>query len=95
MEWDIINGLIDARLLIVVAACWVIGYVLKKTPSVPDWTIIYIVTGVAIIFVIFMLGLSVESVVQGILVGAVAVFGNQFLRQSKEGAEAIASKEGN
>lgn len=86
MEWEIINGLIDARLLVVVAACWVIGYILKQTPQVPDWTIIYIVTAVAIVFVILMLGLSVESVVQGILVGAVAVFGNQLVKQTKKGA---------
>lgn len=91
MEWEIINGLIDARLLVVVAACWVIGYILKQTPQVPNWTIIYIVTAVAIVFVILMLGLSVESVVQGILVGAVAVFGNQLVKQTKKGVDADAS----
>jgi pantoate kinase len=85
MEWDIINGLIDARLAIVVVACWIIGLVLKKTPGIPDWTIIYIVTAAAIVFVILMLGLTVESVVQGILVGAVAVFGNQLVKQTKKG----------
>lgn len=85
MEWDIIQGLIDGRLLIVLAACWVIGYILKQTPRVPDWTIIYVVSGVAIVFSILMLGLSVESVVQGILVGAVAVFGNQLVKQTKKG----------
>nr|WP_072733538.1 phage holin family protein [Paenibacillus sp. ov031] len=87
MGWDIIQGLIDGRLLIVWAACWVIGYVLKKTPRIPDWTIIYIVTGVAILFSILMLGLAVDSVVQGILVGAVAVFGNQLIKQTKKGVE--------
>jgi hypothetical protein len=49
VEWNIIQGLIDGRLLIVVlAAYWMIGYVLKKTPRVQDWTIIYIVSSVAI-----------------------------------------------
>lgn len=86
MQWEIINGLIDARLLVVLAACWVIGYILKQTPRVPDWTIIFIVTAVSIVFVLLMLGLSVESVVQGILVGAVAVYGNQFIKQAKKGA---------
>lgn len=87
MEWEIINGLIDAKLIIVLAACWVIGFVLKKTPRVPDWTIIFIVTAVAIVFVLLMLGLSVESVVQGILVGAVAVYGNQLAKQTQKGAD--------
>ncbi|MDK8193783.1 phage holin family protein [Paenibacillus sp. UMB7766-LJ446] len=90
MEWEIINGLIDARLIVVVAACWVIGFVLKKTPRIADWTIIYIVTAVAITFVVLMLGLSVESIVQGILVGAVAVFGNQLVKQTKKGVDADA-----
>lgn len=91
MEWEIINGLIDARLLVVLAACWVIGYILKQTPRVPDWTIIFIVTAVAIVFVLLMLGLSVESVVQGVLVGAVAVYGNQLVKQTKKGVDADAS----
>ncbi|MDN4600054.1 phage holin family protein [Paenibacillus sp. F6_3S_P_1C] len=91
MEWEIINGLIDARLLVVLAACWVIGYILKQTPRVPDWTIIFIVTAVAIVFVLLMLGLSVESVVQGILVGAVAVYGNQLVKQTKKGVDTDAS----
>lgn len=87
MEWEIIKGLIDVRLAIVVFACWAVGYTLKKTPWLPDWSIIYIVTAVAIVFVILMLGLSVESVVQGILVGAVAVYGNQLVKQAKKGAD--------
>jgi len=87
VEWEIINGLIDARLLVVLAACWVIGYILKQTPRVPDWTIIFIVTAISIVFVLLMLGLSVESVVQGILVGSVAVYGNQLVKQTKKGVK--------
>lgn len=88
MEWNITQGLIDGRLLIVVlAACWMIGYVLKKTPRVQDWTIIYIVSSVAILFSILKLGLSVESVVQDVLVGAVSVYGNQLVKQTKKGVE--------
>ncbi|WP_339273602.1 phage holin family protein [Paenibacillus sp. FSL W8-0426] len=87
MEWDVIQGLIDGRLLIVLAACWVIGYVLKLTPKVPDWTIIFGVTAAAIVFAILILGVSVESVVQGILVGAVAVYGNQLVKQTRKGVD--------
>lgn len=83
--------LIDPKLIGVVAACWVIGYILKQTPRVPDWTIIFIVTAVAIVFVLLMLGLTAESVVQGTLVGVVAVYGNQLLKQTKKGAGTDAS----
>ncbi|RAW09736.1 hypothetical protein DC345_30205 [Paenibacillus taichungensis] len=87
MQWEIINGLIDARLIIVLAACWVIGFVLKKTPRVPDWTIIFYVSAFSIVFAILMLGLNAESVIQGILTAAVAVYGNQFVKQSKKGVD--------
>ncbi|MDL1163166.1 phage holin family protein [Yersinia pestis] len=77
--------LIDPRLLIVVAACWVIGWVLKRTPKVPDWSIVYIVLIVAVWLTIGILGFSVEAIIQGILSGAFAIFGHQAVKQTKEG----------
>ena len=85
MDWNIVYGLIDARLLIVVAACWVIGYVLKKTPKVADWTIVYIVTAAAVVLTVGLIGFSVEAVIQGILAGAFAVYGHQIVKQTKSG----------
>ncbi|MEK4976273.1 phage holin family protein [Bacillus sp. FSL K6-6540] len=85
MDWKMIFELIDPRLLIVVAACWVIGGVLKKTPKVPDWSIVYIVAIVAVWLTIGILGFSVEAVIQGILSGAFAIFGHQAVKQTKEG----------
>lgn len=94
MQWEIINGLIDARLFIVLAACWVIGFVLKKTPKVQDWTIIFYVSAFSIVFAILMLGLSAESVIQCTLTAAVAVYGNQFIKQTKKGVEEDAERKG-
>ncbi|HIW33132.1 MAG TPA: phage holin family protein [Candidatus Paenibacillus intestinavium] len=85
MDWNIVYGLVDARLLIVVAACWVIGFILKKTPRVADWTIVYIVTVVAMVFAVGLIGFSVEAVIQGILSGAFAVYGHQIIKQTKQG----------
>lgn len=82
MEWTTIYSLIDARLFIVVAACWVIGYILKRTPKVPDWTIVYIVTMAAIALSITLLGWSGEALIQGVLSGAFAVYGHQLIKQS-------------
>lgn len=84
MEWKMIFELIDPRLLIVVAACWVIGWVLKRTPKVPDWSIVYIVLIVAVWLTIGLLGWSVEALIQGILAGAFAVFGHQAVKQTGE-----------
>lgn len=84
MDWNTIFDLIHSEFMIVVVACWVIGYALKMTPRVRDWTIIYIVTLVAILLTGWMLGFSAESVVQGILCGAFAVYGHQLVKQSQK-----------
>jgi hypothetical protein len=82
MDWNAIFDLIDPALLMNVAACWAVGVMLKKTPKVPDWTIIYIVTVVAVLLAIGTIGFSTEAVVQGILCGAVAVYGHQIVKQT-------------
>lgn len=82
MEWEIIADLIDPRLPLVVGACWAVGYMLKRTPKIPDWTIVYIVVVLAVVFACGLLGWSTESVVQGILAGAFSVFGHQAAKQA-------------
>lgn len=86
MEWNTIAELLDPRLIIVLAACWVLGYILKQTPKVPNWTIIYGVTIVSIVLTIWILGWGPESLIQGVLTGAVAIYGNQLVKQTQKGA---------
>jgi predicted neutral ceramidase superfamily lipid hydrolase len=87
MEWNAVANFIKPELLIVVAVCWIFGYMLKQTPRVPDWTIIYAVTLVAIILVVLITGFNVDSVLQAILCSAVAVYGNQLVKQTKKGTD--------
>jgi len=87
MEWNAVLEFINPELLIVVVACWVIGGILKQTPKVPDWSIIYIVTAFAIVFAMFLQGYTIQSLIQGILCGAVAVYGNQLIKQAKKSGE--------
>lgn len=82
MSTEALMALIDTRLLIVIAACWVFGYMLKQTPKVADWLIIWLVTCLAIVLACFILGFGPVSVIQGILCAAVAVYGNQLLKQT-------------
>ena len=86
MDWNMVYGLIDPKLLIVVAVCWVIGYGLKKTPRVPDWSIVYVVTGVAVLLTVWMTGWGPQAIIQGVLAGAFAVYGNQIVKQARKGA---------
>jgi len=82
MEWNLIFDYINPELIGVVFACWIIGYVLKRTPFIPDWSIVYLVGVVAIVFVCLIQGFSVQAVIQGILCGAFAVFGHQAVKQT-------------
>lgn len=87
MDWNMIWTLIDPRLLIVVAACWIIGNILKRTPRVPDWSIVYVVVVFAVLLSAWLLGWGAESLIQGILAGAFSVFGHQIVKQTKIGVE--------
>lgn len=93
MEWSAIWELIDPRLIGVVAACWVVGYILKSTPSFPDWTIVYVVVVVAVGLSVWILGLSPDSVIQGILAGAFSVYGHQVVKQTRSARSGSGSGE--
>lgn len=93
MEWNAIYQLIDPKLLIVVAVCWIFGFMLKQTPKVPNWSIVYIVTLVAVLVTVWFLGWGPESLIQGVLCGAFAVYGNQIVKQTKKGVDTDAKPE--
>lgn len=84
MEWNAIFSLINPMLLVVVAVCWCLGYMLKQTPRVPDWMIVYIVTVAAVLFTVWLIGFGAEAIIQGVLCGAFAVYGHQLVKQAKE-----------
>jgi len=94
MEWNAVMNMIDPQLMIVVVACWALGYALKRTPRVPDWSIIFILSILAIAAVIGLTGLSVQAVLQGVLCAAAAVYGNQAVKQLKKGVDTDADTQG-
>lgn len=83
MDWGMVFELIDPKLMMVVAVCWVLGLILKRTPPILDWTIVYIVTVIAVLLVVWMYGFSPESIIQGVLCGAFSVYGHQIYKQTK------------
>lgn len=85
MDWSTVFSLIDPKLFIVLAACWVLGIAIKQIPRIPNWTIIFIITVFAIVVTCWLLGWSPESLIQGILVGAFSVYGNEAFKQAKKG----------
>lgn len=79
------SQLIIHETIVLVPAVLVIGALLKRTPSIPDWLIPWILLVAAILASIGILGFNVQAVVQGILVTGSAVLGHQLVKQTKEG----------
>lgn len=73
---------VPEQLLILVAACYALGYFLKQSPSVKDWTIPWILIVFAIVLSLLIMGISATAFLQGIICAAAAVMGNQLIKQT-------------
>ena len=74
--------------LILVPALWIVGALIKHAfAKVPNWTIPFVLLVLGIGGAMGLMGLSVGSVIQGILVTGAAVLGNQLVKQGNEAAQ--------
>ena len=70
--------------LILIPVLNVLGVIIKGIEKIPDKYIPLILLGVGILGTVAILGVSPESVVQGVLVTGTAVYGNQLVKQIKK-----------
>ncbi|CUO15957.1 phage holin family protein [Clostridium paraputrificum] len=70
--------------LVLIPALYVIGFILKKTESVVDKYIPVILLPIGVAGAVAVMGLSAESVIQGILVVGATVLTNQVVKQSSK-----------
>ncbi len=68
--------------LFLVPALWVIGTAIKKTPKVPDWSIIWVLIFVSLIVATWSFGLTAEAFATGIVAAGIALIGHQLLKQT-------------
>ena len=73
---------ITSTALILVPVLYIIGMILKSTPKVSNWTIPYILLPLGILGAIGLIGFSLDSVIQGILITGAAVYTNQLIKQA-------------
>lgn len=73
---------VPEQLLILVAALYVIGMFLKKTPKVVDWSIPWILIVLGIGFSISILGVNPTSILQGVICAFCSVGANQLVKQT-------------
>lgn len=78
---DILINYIPKSLLIVIAAVFCIGLILKDLKAIPDKYIPLILTGCSVLFCILLNGLNVNSILYGIISAAIAVYTNQLQKQ--------------
>ncbi len=75
---------ITENALLLIPVLNVLGTIIKNTEKIPNKYIPIILLGVGILGAIAILGISPESVVQGILVTGTSVYGNQVVKQLKK-----------
>lgn len=65
-----------------VPALWVVGYAMKQTPKVPDWSIIWILLGISLGMGTLAFGFTAEAITNAIIAAGVSVFGHQLVKQT-------------
>ena len=73
---------VPEQLLILVAALYVVGMFLKKTPKIQDWIIPWILLVLGVVFSISIMGINATSILQGIICSFGAIATNQFVKQT-------------
>jgi hypothetical protein len=85
--WDLMQFL-NQNYLTLVPVLWILGFALKRTPFIPDWSIIWVLVAVSIVAGGLVYGFSSEAIINGIIAAGVAVFGHQMKKQTLEGNNA-------
>lgn len=79
---DLLSNL-DPRLGIIVIVVYILGMFLKQIKAIPDEYIPFILTAISIVLVgLFLNEWSANAIIQGVLIAASTVYGNQIFKQS-------------
>lgn len=92
MDWTSILQFVRPELFILIVFIWCLGLFLKKAPWFTDeWKIPFILLFIAVMFAILYIAIVigegftapviVSAIIQGVIIGALAVFGNEAIKQ--------------
>lgn len=79
---DILKYIVEEA-LIVIPVLWVIGKLLKDIPKIQNWLIPWILLVIGVVATMGIMGFTIESAIQGVLVAGASVFGHQLLKQTQ------------
>ena len=91
MEIDFFEYIVKEA-YVLIPALYVIGYLLKKTPKIPDWSIPWVLVVLGIGGGLVLAGVSVAGAIQGLLVAGFTVLSNQLYKQTTKVVEAKKTK---
>ena len=80
---DVLSYIIN-RALVLIPVLNILGMILKTLEKIPDKFIPLILLAAGILGSIVLMGVSADSVIQGVLVTGAAVYGNQVVKQLKK-----------
>ena len=75
---------ISDNALVLIPVIYIVGMFLKGLEGVSDKYIPFVLMFVSIAFSVAMLGLNVDSIIQGILIAGATVLSNQLIKQYKK-----------
>ena len=75
---------ITENFIILVPVLYVIGRILKGIPKAPDWCIPFGLLAIGEARAFWLMGLTADAAIQGVLVTGAAVLVNQGIKQGKE-----------
>lgn len=76
-----VKGYLLDNALILIPVLNIIGMIIKRTDKIPDKYIPIILLLLGILGCVGIMGISVEAIIQGVLVTGTAVYGNQVKKQ--------------
>ncbi len=75
---------ISENALLIIPVLNIIGMIIKNTEKIPDKYIPLILLFFGILGAVAIMGISPESIVQGVLITGTAVYGNQVFKQLRK-----------
>jgi len=87
LEQSILEFKLPVELAGVIVALYVLGKIIKNTKYIKNELIPVVLLIIGVGFSMALMGVTITSVIGGIIATGLAVFGDQLLKQSKKGLE--------
>lgn len=85
MNFDFLSTIeLHSALVTVVPVLIILGFALKNTPKVPDWTIVWVLLLLGALAGVLAVGFNVEGFANGVIAAGLAIASHQAFKQTVE-----------